>query len=196
MVRRLLLAVDRSEHSAKAAAVAGDLARSSGGEIVVFHVREYDCEVVRGGPLSHESHSEAAEFVDALVDDFRQQGIEASGEARSAPAGGAAGDILELARARQADFIVIGSRGMSSLGAFLLGSVASAVIRQAECPVVVAHRPDVMEAGGGLGRRLLAPSRLWARRAPAVERAVLTGRTPRGPLPVIAIGADAALVAV
>lgn len=196
MVRRLLLAVDRSEHSAKAAAVAADLARSSGGEIVVFHVREYDCEVLRGGPLALESHSEAAEFVDGLVDDFREQGIEASGEARSAPAGGAAGDILEFAMARQADFIVIGSRGMSSLGTFLLGSVASAVIRQAECPVVVAHRPDVPEAGGRLRRRLLRPSRLCSRHTAFVDRAVLAGSARRRPWPAAAIGADAALVAV
>ena len=48
-----------------------------------------------------------------------------------------AATILEFARTTQADVIVLGRHGHSSLGKTLFGSVAEKVVRKAECAVLV-----------------------------------------------------------
>lgn len=47
--------------------------------------------------------------------------------------------ILELARSRDADLIVVGSRGLGAVKGALLGSVSSAIVHQADRPVLVAR---------------------------------------------------------
>ena len=47
--------------------------------------------------------------------------------------------ILAVAETRQADLIIMGTRGLSSLQGLLLGSVAHKVIHHASCPVMVAR---------------------------------------------------------
>lgn len=54
---------------------------------------------------------------------------------------GGAGTALEEA-ARDADLVVVGSRGRSGLTAALLGSVSKHVLQHAACPVVVVKAPD------------------------------------------------------
>jgi nucleotide-binding universal stress UspA family protein len=52
---------------------------------------------------------------------------------------GPAGDAI-LAQARDAELIVIGSRGFGSVKGFMLGSVSQHVLHGATCPVVVIPR--------------------------------------------------------
>jgi nucleotide-binding universal stress UspA family protein len=54
---------------------------------------------------------------------------------------GGAGEALEEA-AREADLVVVGSRGRSGLTAALLGSVSKHVLQHAACPVVVVKAAD------------------------------------------------------
>jgi len=49
----------------------------------------------------------------------------------------AAEKIVELARDRHADLIVMGTQGRTGLPHLLLGSVAERVVRLAPCPVLV-----------------------------------------------------------
>lgn len=51
--------------------------------------------------------------------------------------GGPIQDIAEYARAVSAALIVVGRRGLSGLQEALLGSVSSAVLHRAHCPVLV-----------------------------------------------------------
>jgi nucleotide-binding universal stress UspA family protein len=51
--------------------------------------------------------------------------------------GDPAQEIITVAQDRQADLIVVGSRGRGRLAGLLLGSVAQKVISLAHCPVVV-----------------------------------------------------------
>jgi nucleotide-binding universal stress UspA family protein len=135
MYTRILLAVDGSEHSKKAVPAAADLAKCADGEIRVFHVREV--EVGRAGVVPLETTTDAADLVNGVVHDLHAQGAKASGDARSAPYGRAAKDILDEATSFGADAIVMGSRGLSDFSALLVGSVAHKVIQHAECPVLV-----------------------------------------------------------
>jgi nucleotide-binding universal stress UspA family protein len=50
-------------------------------------------------------------------------------------------EILETAKARQVDLIIMGTHGRTGLPHVLLGSVAEKVVRSASCPVLVARQP-------------------------------------------------------
>jgi nucleotide-binding universal stress UspA family protein len=60
--------------------------------------------------------------------------------------GDAAAEVLDLARRVRADHIVIGSRGLGSVGGLLLGSVSRKVVRQASVPVTVVKAPEPAES--------------------------------------------------
>ena len=48
--------------------------------------------------------------------------------------------ICKLARRKNADFIVVGARGLSPLKTFFVGSTTQNLIRTAPCPVLVIHK--------------------------------------------------------
>ena len=51
-------------------------------------------------------------------------------------------EIVEVAKARQVDLIVMGTHGRTGLMHVLLGSVAEKVVRLAPCPVLVVRQAD------------------------------------------------------
>lgn len=66
----------------------------------------------------------------------------ASGEVRIVAEPGIAADaILDRARSGAFDVIVMGTHGRTGLRRLLMGSVAEAVIRRADRPVVIVHIP-------------------------------------------------------
>lgn len=74
--------------------------------------------------------SEAREMLLNLAKDA---GIEAAVDVRM---GHAANDILEIAKERKNDLIIIGSH-QPGLQDYLIGSTASRVVRHAQCPVLI-----------------------------------------------------------
>ena len=55
--------------------------------------------------------------------------------------GDAATEILHMAKAISSDIIVMGSHGRTGLSRLLMGSVAEAVSRKANCPVLTVKHP-------------------------------------------------------
>ena len=51
--------------------------------------------------------------------------------------GPAAEAILEVAKTRHCDLIVMGSRGLGQFAGLLLGSQSQKVVQHAECPVLI-----------------------------------------------------------
>jgi nucleotide-binding universal stress UspA family protein len=135
--QKVLLAVDGSQHSARAVPVAADMARKSGGEVVVFHAREH--LVAKGGAYALEDASEAAELVDGIASQVAAVGVRTCCRVVTSPEGRAAQAILREADAQGADAIVMGCRGHGDLVGLLLGSVAHKVIQLGHCTVVVAR---------------------------------------------------------
>jgi nucleotide-binding universal stress UspA family protein len=130
-MKRVLLAVDGSDHSQRATAVAEEMAKMSGAELIVFHAHEEGI----GSPV--ETRKEAADLVNGVVDELMKHGVNARGEAKGTHSGRAPQEIIEAAKSADADLIVLGSRGLSDFAGLLVGSVAHKVIHHAESPVLV-----------------------------------------------------------
>jgi nucleotide-binding universal stress UspA family protein len=136
MYEKVLVAIDRSENSNRALAAARDLALLSDGEVWVLHLREQEV-IPRMGLVADESPEEAHLWLESAVDELRNAGVKATGEARNTIYGQAAREIVADARLHDVGIIVMGSRGRSDLTGLLLGSTAHKVIHLIDRPVLV-----------------------------------------------------------
>ena len=143
---KILVPTDFSECAAAAEAMAIDLARRLGGEIVLLHVL-VETPLYGEGLLSgprvqsvYDAHRKwAEETLEKRSADLRGQGIKTSWRAMG---GVPFEEIASIADEEHAEMIVIGTHGHSGLNRVLLGSVAEHVIRLAPCPVLTVRTPE------------------------------------------------------
>jgi nucleotide-binding universal stress UspA family protein len=137
-MKQILVATDGSESAEQAVSQAIELASSTGAKLVVAYVRHAPLPVL-GEPVYQRSLSielRLAQETTALAA-TRACGVGVGAEIEVVE-GNPAECILELARARDVDLIVVGSRGHGPLAGTLLGSVSREVLRHADRPVLVA----------------------------------------------------------
>ncbi len=147
MVETILVPTDGSVHAEKAVAFAADIALKYGAAIILLHVLSDP----GSGRVPGEMRALARlEHVRITERDIRQAGANevlrhADTEARSHGAtrieqvieeGDPTRRILALAKAREADLIVMGSRGLGDLQGLLLGSVSHKVGHLAKCTCI------------------------------------------------------------
>jgi nucleotide-binding universal stress UspA family protein len=138
-IRRILCPIDFSDFSAAAVARAVALAKPFDAEITVLFVlpfvRPEDAAASRG-PVAPEAavQSAVAEDLEEFLRPVRGAGVAIRLCVRS---GDCVSHILQEARDRQSDLIVMGTRGRSGLERWALGSVTESVLRKASCPVLV-----------------------------------------------------------
>ena len=137
MFDKILVAVDHSEVSDRALDSARDLALLSKGEVWVLHLREREVAVKTGVGLSDESMDEASAAVAVAVDKLTAAGVKAHGDVGTTLFGYAARNIIDDAKERDVDVIVMGSRGRGDLAGLILGSTAHKVIHLADRPVLI-----------------------------------------------------------
>jgi len=138
---KIVLALDGSDPSDRAIPVAQELAKQSGGRIDVVHVRE----IVggRGGVHTARVDEDSLEQkVVGQVDALTAAGVTAELHRFTANVGGPAHQIADVAQKLGADVIVVGTRGHSSFGGFLSGSVTQRLLHLAHCPVLAVPPPD------------------------------------------------------
>jgi nucleotide-binding universal stress UspA family protein len=82
---------------------------------------------------------EAEEYLSAMASELRAKGVRATTEVRR---GEPVAEILAGARDAEADLIAMTTHGRSGFGRLLFGSVAEAVLRQAEMPVFLMRLAD------------------------------------------------------
>ena len=151
---KVLLAVDNTQQAEEAAHSLSD--SFPGADIEILHV--LDIEAVPHSHLSaamidqyHEKirrglRAEANRFLPRVLGFF----LHMTGRARVSVREGRAVDvILETASSSRSDLIVLGSRGLSPLRAWLLGGVSYRVAQEASCPVllckhVLPARPNLL----------------------------------------------------
>src|SRR5918999_2507809 len=129
----IVCGIDHTSGGDRAAATAAQLARDLRCEVSLVHV-------MRGAHLGKSGDTiaiDAAEEHRWLQELSREYGL-----APNTPVAVFGGDpadaLIEAADAEDAEFIVVGSRGLHELGNAVLGSVSCALMRKAPCPVVVA----------------------------------------------------------
>jgi nucleotide-binding universal stress UspA family protein len=146
-MKRILVGVDGSPASLKAVELAGDLPRKCGAQLTLLTV------VPRSPPAVASCYAEYAriehtqeppkEFVVAAAEEVLDRARRATGAKGAAPIeaepafGDPAREIIATAEDRNADLIVVGSRGHGRLAGLLLSSVAHKLVSHAPCPVLV-----------------------------------------------------------
>ena len=135
--KQLIVALDGSPGAGEALDAGLALARESGAAVTLAYVKHRPLPVL-GDPFYGRSVSQELLRARTVLADAAALaaglGVEADAEALE---GDPARSVLELARARDADLIVVGSRGRGSVAGALLGSVSSEIVRDADRPVLV-----------------------------------------------------------
>jgi nucleotide-binding universal stress UspA family protein len=108
-MKRLLLAVNDSDASARAVPVVRELARSNSSEVLVLHVRDKEI-CCKGQAWEKPMTCTPDELVSDLVAELRAAGVDASGEVHSSLNHREADEILATAEHFDADVIVAGYR--------------------------------------------------------------------------------------
>jgi nucleotide-binding universal stress UspA family protein len=137
MFERILVAVDASEQSQKAAALTTSLAEKFGSDVLVLHVREKMSS--RAGAVDAYEGEQDIELGERIARELAELGVSARFEQPSARFGRVAQSIVAAAEDHGSQVIVMGSRGLSDIGGFLLGSVTHKVVHLAPCPVLIAR---------------------------------------------------------
>jgi nucleotide-binding universal stress UspA family protein len=134
----VLIAVDQSEASLAVLQEAAARPWPAGTRFEVLNVVEPAHLWVVASTVEEALQSSAV-FVERAAGNLRTHGLETTGV--SLP-GDPKRVILDRAKETKADFVFVGSQGVSALARFLTGSVASGVVRYAPCSVeIVRARP-------------------------------------------------------
>ena len=139
-LKRIVIATDGSAGAGEALETGLSLARESGAVVTLVYVRAKPLPIL-GDPLYQRSlSSELLQARGALRDATalaEQAGVEFETEILE---GNAADRVAEIARLRDADLIVVGSRGRGAFAGALLGSVSTDLVQRADRPVLVARQ--------------------------------------------------------
>jgi nucleotide-binding universal stress UspA family protein len=138
MIRKILLAVDRSIHAEKTARESVELAKLTSASVVVMHAFSPPALLRRHlfmlEELQTSLETEAKELVGTVAELFQAERVSVSALAVEGPAVEA---ILRAAEAEKPDLIVMGSRGEGGMPGVLLGSAAERVLRHSTVSVLV-----------------------------------------------------------
>lgn len=139
MFKRIIVAVDGSEHSYRALDYAKALAEQFESTIWLIHAFPHTSDLLgydEYEALIARRESAGQDIIDEARRRLGQTSVDVSEELLEGPEAEA---ILNVAEARQADLIIMGTRGLSSLQGLLLGSVSHKIIHHASCPVMTIH---------------------------------------------------------
>ncbi len=117
--RKILVGVDGSSTSLKAAQRAVELAKNLGAKVTLISVGEH-----------------GRQYVSDASDRFEGSGVELD---TVVDTGDPANVIIETAQDGEYDLIVVGNKGMGGVSRFLLGSVPSKISHHSPCDVLIVH---------------------------------------------------------
>jgi nucleotide-binding universal stress UspA family protein len=151
-LRKILVPLDGSSLAAAAIETAIDLA--AGAPFTLLLIRAAEAHMLPGtDPTDEQVHvvREAEEYLASVRDGLAQRGV--TNVDTGVWYGQAAPAIIEGARLKKADLIVMSSHGRSGLGRLILGSVAESVLRGTTVPVCIVRAPGApLEAPHGVAK--------------------------------------------
>lgn len=138
-IQRIVNPTDFSPTAGHASDYAAEIARTFGAELILLHVIPELSYPTRSfgmasafPHLQSELHTRAKEALEA-----ERQRLGAATKVTIELRDGASHEqVLDCAKARKADLIVMGTHGHTGLAHLVLGSTAERVVRMAECPVM------------------------------------------------------------
>ncbi len=158
----ILCPVDFSELSALALKYASDFRKCSGGELLVMFANPFlpppQLSATQMDQLM-EAWRESKVATEGYLVSFVKEHLEPSSESlealvvESTPVEA----IVETARARNVDLIVMGTHGKGSETRMLLGSVAERVLRISECPVLTVRQKKGADPRTAVIKNILVP---------------------------------------
>lgn len=138
MFTKILLAVDGSDHALRAAGVAADLARALNAKFLRIVVAYEGIPAYLGEPnLQYAIESRLTDADEILRNAKAAVGKVPAEIHAELIEGSPAEAIIETAKTRQSQVIVMGSRGMGTLTGLMLGSTSQKVVSHAPCPVLI-----------------------------------------------------------
>ena len=148
-IRKILVAVDFSEPSARALTFAIELAASFQSSLTILHVSQLVVTLASNPSVPVQVYKEGQAGESSLLEQAKQQAQAAGVQADGMLADGTPSqEIVRVAHEGQFDLIVIGTHGRSGFDRFMLGSVAERVLRKATCPVMTVNPvTDAQSAG-------------------------------------------------
>jgi nucleotide-binding universal stress UspA family protein len=147
-IESILVATDFSESADRAVQTAIEFAKKFGAKLLLLHA--YRVEIPMASPMMAGGYvlpdgffeqlgKHAKTQVEQAAAEIAKQGVEATGLAVEESAAMA---IVDIAKERSVDLVVMGTRGLTGLKHFALGSVADRVVRSAPCPVLTVGHHD------------------------------------------------------
>jgi universal stress protein A len=131
---KILFPTDFSHTGDEALKMATMLARDTGAKLYVVHVQEPPA-FYGGGEMYYGMLDPTTNQLIKMLEDVKPADSNVPYEQRMLT-GDPAGALVEFAKTEGIDLIVIGTHGRGGLSRLLMGSVAEAVVRRAECPVL------------------------------------------------------------
>jgi nucleotide-binding universal stress UspA family protein len=130
----IVVAIDGSTHAGRALRFAGQLTRRTNAKLVVAHAIPPTSSDQREIGEPRRRLDARRDLVEEWCGPLREAGIDhqvlvVEGDARSA--------LLEVAHDRDADLLVVGSRGLGPVAKLLIGSVAGSLAQHGELPVTI-----------------------------------------------------------
>lgn len=150
---RITVAIDGSSNSQMALDAAVDLAKQYGSELTILAIAPFvPVYLPSAGPyVATAGGREEVPRYQALVDAAVKKS-EAAGVAAVTGLcieGVVTDELLSHLEAHPTDLVVVGSRGLSATKRLLIGSVSSALVTHAPCPVLVVRAPPITKAAPG-----------------------------------------------
>lgn len=143
MFKKILVPVDGSEGSWRALASAVEIGKRFESELLVVNViQPYNNAALLAVPLDHatinQGNSELEKVGDKVLEMAEEKLAEYPNKVEySLEIGHPSERIIALAKKSQCDAIVLGSRGLSGIAEFFLGSVSSKVSQYSSVPVLI-----------------------------------------------------------
>ena len=150
-LRTMLVPLDGSALAEKVMPIATELASRLTLEIVLVRVLTrvyfgppdtilplFSQNVLNQKELRAQAHAEVDEYLASKVEELRAQELaHVSSLLLESSAGGAASEIIDLARKTPANLVAMSTHGRSGVGRWVLGSVTERVVRYSNDPVLV-----------------------------------------------------------
>lgn len=147
-LRKILIAVDNSTCSEKAAKTGYELAKTFGAEVALVNVIEPAPATINQdltlAPVFLDTYDNSDENSHVLLQEIEKTYGEGIQTTYLSVVDSAAHGIIQQSDEWGSDLIVIGTYGRTGLYHFLMGSVAEHVARKSACPVlIIPNKSDV-----------------------------------------------------